>query len=108
MIVYSPSQRSMASQSRAARSGARPPPPRASSHHSPTDDGDRDRVEPPKRAHTFQTTSTIITREPDRADAFEADEHSDSEVGIEVTRASVELDMLPIELITLTDRYSMS
>jgi hypothetical protein len=37
-------------------------------------------------------------------DAFETAEDSDGEGNVEVTRASIELDDLPIELITLTDK----
>lgn len=41
----------------------------------------------------------------DAPDAFDTAEHSENDDVTETARASVELDELPIELITLTDRY---
>lgn len=87
-------------------SSARPSAHRASSHsHQPkapvSDSGDR--LQLPKRAQTFAHASPA-----DSPDAFDTGEHNDSDDGFELTRASVELDILPIELITLTDRCVMS
>ncbi|EGX96829.1 VPS9 domain protein [Cordyceps militaris CM01] len=54
----------------------------------------------PKRAHTFQNDGTV------RPDAFEtsqdADDHDES---ADHGRGSVDLDELPIELVTLTDSF---
>lgn len=108
MMVYSSSQR-MASQSSATKSPSaqRPPSARVSSfsHQAGRDDGDS--LRPPKRAHTFQNGSPVDKSSPlsERPDAFETADSSDTDDGIEITRASVELDVLPIELVTLTDRY---
>ncbi|KAF5010554.1 hypothetical protein FDECE_3296 [Fusarium decemcellulare] len=106
MIVYSSGQRFMASRSPSEGSSARPSAPRTASYSqtpkTPATDGD-DRLQVPKRAHTFDNASSAaeVAESPD---AFETGEHSDNEDGIETTRASIELDILPIELITLTDR----
>lgn len=68
---------------------------------------------PPKRAHTFHNGSptqrhreqsklnTSVHTEPD---AFETADATDNDDSNDMTRASVDLDDLPIELITLTDR----
>lgn len=69
-----------------------------------------DRLAPPKRAHTIQngaTTEKLRDRSDGHAsapDAFDTSEHTDNEDGNDVIRTSVDLDDLPIELITLTDR----
>lgn len=67
---------------------------------------ENDRLELPKRAHTFHNGS-IPEVQPnyDAPDAFDTAEHSENDDVTETARASVELDELPIELITLTDRY---
>ncbi|UNI14195.1 hypothetical protein JDV02_000850 [Purpureocillium takamizusanense] len=63
---------------------------------------DRDALKPPKRAHTFHNGAPARTS--DGPDAFETSE-TDPEDNTEVPRTSVELDDLPIELITLTDSF---
>ncbi|KAM0562217.1 hypothetical protein ACHAPJ_002662 [Fusarium lateritium] len=110
MIVYSSSQRFMASRSPSESSSARPSTVRTASHshtpktHAPNSD---DRLKVPKRAHTFANATSALAGSDSAVspDAFETGEHSDSDDGIEITRASVELDILPIELITLTDSF---
>ncbi|KAJ3527291.1 hypothetical protein NM208_g10774 [Fusarium decemcellulare] len=107
MIVYSSGQRFMASRSPSEGSSARPSAPRTASYSQtpkpPATDGD-DRLQVPKRAHTFANASSAAAH-AESPDAFETGEHSDNEDGIETTRASIELDILPIELITLTDSF---
>ncbi|KAF5026048.1 hypothetical protein F66182_1840 [Fusarium sp. NRRL 66182] len=102
MIVYSSRTRFMASGSPSESFSARPSTTRTASHiHTPkkqTSSGG-DRLTVPKRAHTFANDGA------QSPDAFETGEHSDSDDGAETTRASIELDILPIELITLTDSF---
>jgi len=108
MIVYPPSQRHMPSQpSKTSPQPGRPAASRAPSfpQHSPGAVADRDSLKPPKRAHTFHNGAPAGPS--DGPDAFETSE-TDPEDNVEVTRASVELDDLPIELITLTDRWVLS
>ncbi|SCV25655.1 related to VPS9 [Fusarium fujikuroi] len=107
MIVYSSSQRLMASRDASEGLSARPSTTRTVSHsHTPKTaaPSSDDRLKVPKRAHTFANTTSAKegTASPD---AFDTAEHSDSDDGIETTRASIELDILPIELITLTDSF---
>ncbi|ENH64351.1 hypothetical protein FOC1_g10013621 [Fusarium oxysporum f. sp. cubense race 1] len=107
MIVYSSNQRLMASRDPSEGPSARPSTTRTASHpHTPktTAPSSDDRLKVPKRAHTFAnaTSAKDGTASPD---AFDTAEHSDSDDGIETTRASIELDILPIELITLTDSF---
>lgn len=106
MMVYSSSQR-MASQPSTRSPPARPGSARISSF---SHGDENDSLKPPRRAHTFQNGSPVakdaaIAEAPGAPDAFETAENTDTEDGIEITRASIELDVLPIELITLTDRY---
>ncbi|KAM0436868.1 hypothetical protein ACHAPT_002581 [Fusarium lateritium] len=93
----------MASRSPSDGSAARPSAPRTSTFSqtpkTPASDGD-DHLQVPKRAHTFANASP--TGSPD---AFESGDHDDTDDALETTRASVELDILPIELITLTDSF---
>ncbi|KAF4968250.1 hypothetical protein FSARC_4341 [Fusarium sarcochroum] len=110
MIVYSSSQRFMASRSPSESSSARPATTRTASHsHTPKTPASRsdDRLKVPKRAHTFANATSALDGADSAVspDAFETGEHSDSDDGVEITRASVELDILPIELITLTDSF---
>src|SRR6478735_4986722 len=109
MIVYSSNQRSMASRNPSESSPARPSATRTASHtHTAktTASSSGDRLAVPRRAHTFANATPSTDESATSPDAFETGEHSDSDDGIEVTRASIELDILPIELITLTDRYA--
>ncbi|KAM5375886.1 hypothetical protein ACJZ2D_005676 [Fusarium nematophilum] len=100
----------MASRSPSDGSSARPSAPRTASYSqqakAPASDAS-DRLQLPKRAHTFANATSVAqsTDKADSPDAFETGEHTDTEDAIEVTRASVELDILPIELITLTDSF---
>ncbi|KAI9166747.1 Vacuolar protein sorting-associated protein 9b [Paramyrothecium foliicola] len=111
MMFYSPSERFMASQAPGKPSQPRPGITRLSSFSSNPVPDENDSLKPPKRAHTFQngspvekqhSTSTGASHAPD---AFETADGSDDEAGIEITRASIELDELPIELISLTDNF---
>lgn len=85
--------------------------PRMPSYSNPAardDKDDNNRLKLPKRAHTFQNGSPHDTLPHDQEngpDAFETGDHSDHEDNTETARPSVDLDELPIELITLTDRY---
>ncbi|KAH7170377.1 hypothetical protein EDB81DRAFT_636809 [Dactylonectria macrodidyma] len=99
MMVYSASHRSMASQGPTKSSSARPSVPRTQTSQSLVPD-DGDHLQPPKRAHTIAHPAVA-----DSPDAFETSDHSDGEDALELTRASIELDILPIELITLTDSF---
>ncbi|KAF4979623.1 hypothetical protein FZEAL_4180 [Fusarium zealandicum] len=110
MIVHSSTQRFMASRSPSDSASARPSAPRTASYsqksRTPASNND-DRLQVPKRAHTFANTTSAAetTNSAAPPDAFETGEHSDTDDGIEITRASVELDILPIELVTLTDSF---
>jgi hypothetical protein len=105
----------MASQRpRKSSAAARPSAPRVSSysHQSPRDDKDKDDQAQsiqttPKRAQTFQSGATPDARSKADGghDAFDTGDHEedDEDEGPETTRASIELDILPIELVTVTD-----
>lgn len=105
----------MASQRpRKSSAAARPSAPRISSysHQSPRDDKDKDDhaqsiQTTPKRAQTFQSgvAPDARSKADDGPDAFDTgkDEDEDDDEGPETTRASIELDILPIELVTVTD-----
>ncbi|KAH7272731.1 hypothetical protein MRS44_003236 [Fusarium solani] len=103
MIVYSSGQRFMASRSPSDGASARPSVPRTSTFSqvpkTPASDGD-DHLQVPKRAHTFANASPSGS-----PDAFESGDHDDTDDVLETGRASIELDILPIELITLTDSF---
>ncbi|POR37962.1 Vacuolar protein sorting-associated protein 9b [Tolypocladium paradoxum] len=114
MIVYPPSQRFMASQSSKPSRPARQGATRMPSYPEPAGRDHSDSLKPPKRAHTFHNGSpaerhrdkTTGADGADAPDAFETSETpTDADDNIEITRASVELDDLPIELITLTDSF---
>lgn len=113
-MVYSSTQRFMAPESPTKSSQARPSGPRGSSYsQKPSGTDDNDTLRLPKRAHTFAhspTTSKInesAIHEERGPDAFETSEHSSDidDGSMEMTRASVELDILPIELVTFTDSF---
>lgn len=109
MIVYSSTQRPMAPPSPGKSPVARPSaaPRGASYSHQPVDN--KSSPSRPQRAQTFQNdVSPGKKPETPGHSAFEADDdddESDNEDAAEVTRASIELDVLPIELVSLTDRY---
>ncbi|SPJ84305.1 related to VPS9 [Fusarium torulosum] len=107
MIVYSSSQRLMASRNPSESSSVRPSTTRTASHsHSlKASAPSSDRLQVPKRAHTFANATSALDDSAASPDAFETGEHSDSDDGVEGTRASVELDILPIELITVADSF---
>ncbi|KAJ4860435.1 vacuolar sorting protein 9 (VPS9) domain-containing protein [Trichoderma breve] len=89
---------------------ARPSPDRLSSYsHQPSTASTASR-ETPKRAHTFHSPSPSEKHgdagaSAEAPDTFDTAENSDNDEPPEITRASIELDDLPIELITLTDSF---
>lgn len=102
----------MSAQSSKTSDAIRQGVPRMPSYSNPAAQDDKDdnnRLKLPKRAHTFQNGSPHEIRphnyEDATPDAFEAGDHSETEDNTETARPSVDLDELPIELITLTDRY---
>lgn len=111
MIVYNPSQRYMASPGNDESAAARPTATRVATFSQPTQAGNDDPLTLPKRAHTFENAALTdanrakVDDSETGPDAFETGDNTDHEDNIEVTRASIELDDLPIELITLTDRF---
>ncbi|KAF4121260.1 Vacuolar sorting protein 9 (VPS9) domain [Geosmithia morbida] len=87
---------------------ARPGAPRLASYsHQSNDSDDKDSLGVPKRAQTFQNDSPANAQQNENPvlSAFEVEEESDPEDAVEATRASIELDVLPIELISLTDSF---
>ncbi|KAG6093466.1 hypothetical protein E4U31_006766 [Claviceps sp. LM219 group G6] len=78
--------------------------PSLSSTTSP--DGERTLLLP-QRAITTVDSSEAPSKDDENEvpDAFETGAHSDIEENVEPSRASIELDELPIELITLTDSF---
>lgn len=111
MIVYNPSQRFMSPQTKDGSDAARPGATRVATFSQQTQPNEDERLKLPKRANTFEHASLTeknrakADAEPAGPDAFETGDNTDNEDNIEITRASIELDDLPIELITLTDRY---
>ena len=104
---------SQSPKSPSARQPARPGARRMISDSPLHDRDDRDDhdgggagLKPPVRAQTFHSGSPVdkARADEDASDAFETNDNSDAEEGIATTRASIELDVLPIELVTLTDR----
>lgn len=81
------------------------------SHSSAASRDDTDAPPSPKRAGTLQNGTANASKsaagdDHKGPDAFETGNHSDHEEDHEEhTRTSVEMDELPIELITLTDRF---
>ncbi|KAL6833399.1 hypothetical protein J3E69DRAFT_323977 [Trichoderma sp. SZMC 28015] len=89
---------------------ARPSPDRLSSYSHQTSTTSTASRETPKRAHTFHSPSPSEKHGDAGAnagapDTFDTAENSDNDEPPEITRASIELDDLPIELITLTDSF---
>ena len=96
-------------QSTDAPSPARPAPERGASYSHQSTTTTAPRIEPPKRAHTFHSASPseklgTAGTDAEAPDTFDTADNSDNEEFPEITRNSIELDDLPIELITLTDR----
>ncbi|KAG6007815.1 hypothetical protein E4U21_005535 [Claviceps maximensis] len=99
----------MSSRSPPASDAIRQGVPRMTSYSSVTFPDVDNTLKLPERANT---TATCSSQEPpvgddqDGApDAFESGAHSDNEENTDPVRGSVELDELPIELITLTDSF---
>ncbi|KAL6791879.1 hypothetical protein J3E68DRAFT_55369 [Trichoderma sp. SZMC 28012] len=88
----------------------RPSPDRLSSYSHQTSTTSTASRETPKRAHTFHSPSPSEKHgdagtNAGAPDTFDTAENSDNDEPPEITRASIELDDLPIELITLTDSF---
>ncbi|KAM0515176.1 hypothetical protein ACHAPE_006129 [Trichoderma viride] len=89
----------------------RPSPDRLASYSNQLNSNSKESIPIPKRAHTFHSPSpseknkdaASNTESPDTFDTTE--NNSDNEEFPEITRASIDLDDLPIELITLTDSF---
>jgi hypothetical protein len=100
----------MASQSQDKPNPPRPGITRLSSFSPRPVPDENEALRPPKRAHTFQNGSpgekspAPQTNDSEHPDTFETGDNSDDDAANEITRASIELDDLPIELITLTDK----
>lgn len=109
MMVFQHSDRLMASQRRSSASSGRPTTTRVPSYPTRTPSETADPLTSPKRANTVHSDSNsgqVGERgKVAQPDAFETSEHTDTDDVVEDTRNSIELDDLPIELITLTDRY---
>ncbi|KAL7784602.1 hypothetical protein V8C37DRAFT_395601 [Trichoderma ceciliae] len=87
----------------------RPSPDRPSSYSHQPSSTKTSSFETPKRAHTYHSASPSKKHDAgastESPDTFDTAENSDNEDFPEITRASIELDDLPIELITLTDSF---
>src|SRR5262245_27032418 len=92
--------------------GSRPTPLRPTTF--PRHGNEEDLLRVPRRANTFQNGTTtdkpsravsaraiLVEVPPDSPDAFETTDNDDGEAG----RASVDMGELPIELVSLIDRY---
>ncbi|KFG86135.1 VPS9 domain protein [Metarhizium anisopliae] len=96
----------MSSQNSKGSDAIRQGVPRMPSYPDSAHRNENDRLELPKRAHTFHNGSIPeVQPNHDGPDAFDTAEHSENDDVTETARASVELDELPIELITLTDSF---
>lgn len=84
--------------------GGKPAASRLQSHDGTRGRKDSDGLKRMKRANTYHSDHQPDAAVPGAPDTFETAEHTDNEDTIENSRASIELDELPIELITLTDR----
>lgn len=88
----------------------RPSPDRNASYSNQPNSNSKSSFPTPKRAHTYHSPSASekngdAAATTDTPDTFDTTENnSDNEDFPEIPRASIELDDLPIELITLTDR----
>ncbi|KAH6610677.1 vps9 domain-containing [Trichoderma cornu-damae] len=90
-------------------SAARPSPDRLSSYSHRASATKKSSFGTPTRSHTYHLASPSEKHgdagaNADAPDTFDTAENSDNDVP-EITRASIELDDLPIELITLTDSF---
>lgn len=92
----------MASAGSDATSG-KPSAPRVNSHDASRSRKASDSLQMPKRAHTYHAEPA---GQDDAPDAFETSQDADDndDDTADQTRSSIDLDELPIELITLTDR----
>ncbi|KAK1240691.1 hypothetical protein MKX07_006124 [Trichoderma sp. CBMAI-0711] len=93
-----------------APSPARPTTERGASYSHQPSTSTTASIEPPKRAHTFHAATPseklgTAGADAEAPDTFDTADNSDNEEFPEITRASIELDDLPIELITLTDSF---
>ncbi|EEY16716.1 conserved hypothetical protein [Verticillium alfalfae VaMs.102] len=95
--------------------GSRPSLFRATSSTQGAGAASNDPLQPPRRAQTFHNGAAVVAplskapppAEIERPDAFETgqDADEDEDDGIDPGRGSVDLDDLPIELVSLTDSF---
>lgn len=109
MVTQVHSLHFMASHGRSTASSGHSSPGRIRSNSSRASPADSDPLRPPKRSHTIQndgkgSTFKELAEEAEGPDAFETSEQTDNEEIADAGRGSIDLDDLPIELITLTDR----
>lgn len=114
MMVYSSSQRHMAPKSPKSPISSRPATNAVRRSSSPAVNDrsarDPDGADRRRRAQTQPAGLTSVhphrrmSSRHDGPDVFATSEETETPEAIEVTRASVELDSLPIELISLIDR----
>ncbi|KAJ2969808.1 hypothetical protein NQ176_g8478 [Zarea fungicola] len=88
-------------------SDRKPPASRVNSHDAPLSRKASASLQMPKRAHTFHNdTASSGAKPPEGLDAFETSQDTDDNDNAgDNARKSVDLDELPIELITLTDSF---
>ena len=103
----------MATADESNKPGPRPSPLRPQSLARSERKDTRASPEPPRRAHTFQNgtpigapSRTVSARVPPMDHPLSPDtfESTDPDDGLDPPRASVDMDELPIELVSLTDR----
>ena len=111
MMVYRTAQRTMASKPPRKTSSARSSSSRLPSTQPDPENNENEPPKPsPKKTASFRSDSSketklsIPTTGPSKPDAFETADQSDDDDHIEITRASVDLDELPIELVQLIDK----
>ncbi|KHN99520.1 VPS9 domain protein [Metarhizium album ARSEF 1941] len=92
----------MSSQNSKGSDAIRQGVPRMPSYTDAAPRNDSHRPGLPERAQTFHNASSP---DHDGPDAFDTSEHSENDDNTETARASIELDVLPIELITFTDSF---
>jgi hypothetical protein len=103
-MVFSVAEAFMASTASSKGAGSKPSPLR---FNTPNKNESSEPLKPLRRANTFQNGSASQISaskaevEPESPDAFDTVDNDDGTDGI---RTSVDLDELPIELISLTDR----
>ncbi|GAB0133210.1 hypothetical protein EsDP_00001623 [Epichloe bromicola] len=103
----------MSSQASSSSDAIRQGVPRMPSYSSAASRNGDDSRKLPKRANTTPNSSSskptqeavVKGDEVEAPSAFESGAHSDNDENVDTARGSVELDELPIELVTLTDSF---